>query len=44
MMIALADIYFNKNGHNYLISGDNVTYSGSDYFINNCKNIINSLN
>ena len=38
-----ADIYFNKNGHNYLISGDNITYSGSDYFINNCKSIINSM-
>ena len=38
-----ADIYFNKNGHNYLISGDNITYDGSNYFINNCKNIINSM-
>ena len=38
-----ADIYFNKNGHNYLISGDNITYDGSDYFINNCKDIINSM-
>ena len=35
-----ADIYFNKNGHNYLISGDNITYDGSDYFINNCKSTI----
>lgn len=39
-----ADIYFNKNDHNYLISGDNITYDGSDYFINNCKDIINSMN
>ena len=38
-----ADIYFNKNGHNYLISGDNITYDGSDYFINNCESIINSM-
>ena len=38
-----ADIYFNKNGHNYLISGDNITYDRSDYFINNCKSIINSM-
>ena len=39
-----ADIYFNKNGHNYLISGDNISYDGSDYFINNCKDIINLMN
>ncbi len=39
-----ADIYFNKNDHNYLISGDNITYGGSDYFMNNCKDIINSMN
>ena len=38
-----ADIYFNKNGHNYLISGDDVSYGESDYFINNCKSIINSM-
>ena len=38
-----ADIYFNKNGHNYLICGDDVSYGESDYFINNCKNIINSM-
>jgi len=38
-----ADIYFNKNDHNYLISGDNITYEGSNYFINNCKDIINSM-
>ena len=38
-----ANIYFNKNDKNYLISGNNISYSGSDYFINNCKNIINSM-
>ena len=37
------NIYFNKNDKNYLISGNNISYDGSDYFINNCKNIINSM-
>lgn len=39
-----ANIYFNKNNHNYLIKGDNISYNGSDYFINNCKDVINSMN
>lgn len=38
-----ADIYFNKNNHNYMISGDNIGYNESDYFINSCKDIINSM-
>ena len=39
-----ADIYFNKDGHNYLIKGNNISYDNSDYFINHCKDIINTLN
>ena len=38
-----ADIYFNKDGKNYEITGDNIGYDESDYFINNCKDIINSM-
>lgn len=38
-----ADIYFNKEGKNYLISGDNISYVNSNFFINNCKDIINSM-
>lgn len=38
-----ADIYFAKNDHNYKISGSNITYENSDYFINSCKIIIDNL-
>ena len=38
-----ADIFFNKNGQNYMLSGDNIVYSDSDYFINNCKGIIDNI-
>ena len=38
-----ADIYFNKNNQNYMISGSNITYENSDFFIDNCKNIIDSI-
>lgn len=38
-----ADIYFNKNNQNYLITGNNITYENSDYFISHCKSIINSM-
>ncbi len=38
-----ADIYFNKNNQNYMISGENITYENSDFFINHCKNIIDSI-
>lgn len=38
-----ADIYFSKDNQNYVISGTNITYENSDYFINNCKNIIDSM-
>ena len=38
-----ADIFFNKNNQNYMISGDNITYENSDYFINHCKGIIDSI-
>jgi len=38
-----ADIFFNKNNQNYKVSGGNVTYENSDYFINHCKNIIDSI-
>ena len=39
-----ADIFFNKNGQNYQISGDGIPLSNSDYFINHCKTIIDTLN
>lgn len=38
-----ADIFFNKNNQNFKISGNNITYENSDFFINNCKNIIDSI-
>ena len=38
-----ADIFFNKNGQNYMISGDNINYDDSDYFINHCKTIIDNI-
>ena len=39
-----ANIFFNKNGQNYQISGNGIPLSNSDYFINNCKTIIDTLN
>ncbi len=39
-----ADIYFNKNNQNYLISGSDISYSNSDDFINHCKGIIDAIN
>ncbi|WP_292608007.1 hypothetical protein [Methanobrevibacter sp. UBA188] len=38
-----SDIYFAKNNQNYKISGTNVTYDNSEYFINSCKNIIDTI-
>ena len=38
-----ADIFFNKNGQNYLITGDGIPLSNSDYFINHCKTIIDTM-
>ena len=38
-----ADIYFNKNNQNYLIKGGSISYENSDYFINHCKQIIDSI-
>lgn len=38
-----ADIFFSKNNQNYQISGAGITYDNSDYFINNVKNIIDTL-
>lgn len=38
-----AKIYFNKDNKNYLISGNGISYDDSDYFINACKDIINSM-
>lgn len=38
-----ADIYFNKDGKNYLIRGVEIPYENSDYFIDTCKGIIDSL-
>lgn len=37
-----ADIYFNKNNKNYVISGDDISYEDSDYFINHCKYLIDT--
>lgn len=37
------DIFFNKNKQNFKISGNNISYENSDYFIKNCKNIIDSI-
>lgn len=36
-------IYFNKDGKNYLIKGNDISYDESEYFINSCKDIINSM-
>ena len=38
-----ADIFFNKNNQNFQLSGNNISYENSDFFINNCKNIIDSI-
>ena len=38
-----SNIYFNKNNQNYMISGGNITYENSDFFINHCKNFIDSI-
>ena len=38
-----ADVFFNKNGQNYLISGDGIPLDNSDYFINHCKTIIDTI-
>lgn len=38
-----AIIYFNKEDKNYLIKSNNISYDNSDYFINICKDIINSM-
>lgn len=38
-----ADIFFNKNGQNYLVSGDGIPLSNSDYFIDHCKSIIDTI-
>lgn len=38
-----ANIYFNKNGQNYMIVGNDIDNADSDYFINHCKNIIDSI-
>lgn len=38
-----AEIYFNKHNQNFKISGNNITYENSDYFIKNCKMIIDTI-
>ncbi len=38
-----ADVFFNKNGQNYQISGDGIPLDNSDYFINHCKAIIDTI-
>ena len=37
------EIYFNKHNQNFKITGYNTTYENSDYFINSCKKIIDSI-
>ena len=38
-----AEIYFEKNNQNYEISGEEISYDSSDYFISSCKTIIDTL-
>ena len=38
-----SNIFFNKNGQNYCISGYGISYDDSDYFINHCKDIIDTI-
>lgn len=38
-----AEIYFEKNSQNYKISGNKISYDNSDYFINSCKTIIDTI-
>ncbi|WP_407453864.1 hypothetical protein [Methanobrevibacter sp.] len=38
-----ANIFFNKNGQNYQITGNGIPLSNSDYFINHCKTIIDTI-
>lgn len=38
-----AEIYFEKNNQNYEIRGEKISYDSSDYFINSCKTIIDTL-
>jgi hypothetical protein len=38
-----ADIYFNKDNQNFLISSEGISYENSDYFINHCKNVIDTI-
>lgn len=38
-----SSIFFNKNGQNYCINGYSISYIESDYFINHCKEIIDTI-
>ena len=38
-----SNIFFNKNGQNYCLSGYGIPYDDSDYFINHCKGIIDTI-
>ena len=38
-----ANVYFNKNGQNYMLSGHDISSENSDYFINTCKDIIDHI-
>lgn len=38
-----ADIYVKKDGKKYLIRGVDINYENSDFFIDNCKTIINRI-
>ena len=37
-------VFFSKDKQNYMLSGDDMEYEDSDYFVNSCKNIIDSIN
>lgn len=38
-----SSIFFNKNGQNYCISGYDIAYDNSEYFIDHCKGIIDAI-
>lgn len=39
-----SDVFFNKNNHTYRITSDFIKYKDADYFLDECKEIINTLN
>ena len=37
-------VFFSKDKQNYMLTGVDMEYEDSDYFVNSCKNIIDSIN